>query len=594
MTTDTPFAILRTSVRTFARLARGRILLLPPLMLVAGLFEGVGIILFLPVLEQLTVGMGGAGHAPSVFGGMLTALRLTTLPRLLIVIAVVFLVKFSVTVLQQIAIQRITRDLYRSLARRLMHGWTSSEYREFYLQTTTGSLTNVLTRELWTFLSAFSYACLLLVSIVYIAVYLAGSFLLDPRITGIAVVFGIAAMVGLRHWVGLAGVHSIQFSGENVRFQDQLIEFLQHFKYLKATARFPMMEQRLRTIIERMTHSQYRMGVVGATMAALPEPFAILVLIALLYGSVVLIGNPFATTAVLALLLYRTLMRILVLQSSWQKFVGCSGSLRTVQDALTAAAAHPEPRGAVRVETVAREICFEDVHFSYGDRPALAGVSLRFPARRTVALVGPSGGGKSTIVDILTGVLIPSAGRVAIDETDYRVLDRDSLRAMVGYVAQEIVMFNDTVAQNIAFWSATNDTDLRRRARDASCDFIDRLPGQFSEPVGDRGIALSVGQRQRIAIARELFRDPQILIFDEATSALDSESEEIIRQHIERLSGKRTIVLIAHRLSTIRRADYVYVIDGGRVVEEGTFDVLAGNTASKFHSMCALQTLSTQ
>lgn len=590
MNTDAPLTILRTSVRTFARLARGKLLLLPPLMLVAGLFEGVGIVLFVPVLESLA--SRGTGVAAPLFGNILATLHLESVPLLLGAIALVFLIKFSVTLLQQIVVLRITRDLYRSLAGRLLRGWASSEYRALYLRTTTGTLTNVLTRELWTFLGAFSYACLLLVHAITIAVYVAGSFLLDPRITVVALAFGGTVILALRRWTGIAGRYSIWFSEENVRFQDRLIEFLQHFKYLKATARFPTVERRLQAIVERMTTFQYRMGVVGSTVAALPEPMAICILLAFLYGSTALVGNAFATTAVLGLLLYRTLMRILALQTSWQKFVGCSGSLRTVQEALTTAAAHPEPCGTVRVDTVAREICFEDVHFSYSDRPALTGISLRFPARRTVALVGPSGGGKSTIVDLLTGVLTPTAGRVAIDGADYRSLDRDTLRAMVGYVAQEIVMFNDTVANNIALWEPTDEQRLRTRCAEASCDFIDHLPNQFATGVGDRGINLSVGQRQRIAIARELFRDPQLLIFDEATSALDSASEEIIRGHIERLAGQRTIVLIAHRLSTIRHADYVYVIDGGRVVEEGTFECLAGNPASKFHTMCALQMLS--
>lgn len=574
---------------TFARLAKAKFLLLPPLMLIAGLFEGVGIMLFLPVLEQLAAGMGGVGRAASVFGSILTTLRLTTLPRLLTAIAAVFLVKFVVTLFQQIAIQRITRDLYRSLAGRIMHGWTSSEYREFYLSTTTGSLTNVLTRELWTFLSAFSYASLLLVSVIHIAVYLIGSFLLDPRITVIALGFGVVTFLVLRRWTGLTGRHSLQFSDENVRFQDRLIESLQHFKYLKATARFPAIEQRLNAIIERMTTHQYRMGVVGATMTALPEPLAILILIAFLYGSVAVLANPFATTAVLALLLYRTLMRVLTFQSSWQKFVGCSGALRAVEQALEQAEAHPEPRGNVRVTTIAREVSFDGVHFAYGDRSVLADVTIRFPAKRTIALVGPSGGGKSTIVDLLTGVLKPTAGRITIDGTDYRMIDPHTLRSTVGYVAQEIVMFNDSIANNVAFWSPTDDTSLRQRCAEASCDFIERLPAKLATGVGDRGINLSVGQRQRIAIARELFRDPQILIFDEATSALDAEAEDVIRQHLERLAGQRTIVLIAHRLSTIRHADYLYVIDGGRVVEEGTFDALVGNPSSAFAHMCELQ-----
>lgn len=583
--------ILSTHLVTFARLTRGRFLLLPPLMLVAGLFEGAGIMLFLPVFDQLAVAGGVAGTVPSATGSMLAALRLVTLPRLLAAIAVVLAMKFAVTLLQQVVIQRITRDLYRELSGRIMYGVARSEYQKYYLQTTTGTFTNVLTRELWTFLSAFSYACLLLVGVVYVAVYVAGALLIDPRMTGLAMACGVIVIIALRRWTGLAGVYSLQFTEANVRFQNHLIEFLQHFKYLKATARFPIIVERLRAMSERMTDLQYRMGVIGATVAGLPEIIAMLVLIVFLYVSVALIGNAFAATVVLAFLLYRTLMRVLSLQSSWQKFVGCSGALHAVEEVLAMIALHVEQRGDVRLTFVARGVAFEHVHFAYGDRGALTDITMRFPANRTIALVGPSGGGKSTIVDLLTGVLKPTSGRITVDDIDYGALDTETLRGVIGYVAQDIVMFNDTIAQNVAFWSPATSEEIQRRCAEASCDFVAQLPDQLATNVGERGSSLSVGQRQRIAIARELFRDPQLLIFDEATSALDSASEDVIRQHIERLSGTRTIVLIAHRLSTIRHADYLYVIDGGRVVEEGTFDALRGNPQSAFRTMCDFQRL---
>jgi subfamily B ATP-binding cassette protein MsbA len=160
-------------------------------------------------------------------------------------------------------------------------------------------------------------------------------------------------------------------------------------------------------------------------------------------------------------------------------------------------------------------------------------------------------------------------------------------------VTQEITMFNDTIAANVSFWDDRAPVGVRERVRAAlhraSCDFLDQLPSAEDTQVGDRGVNLSVGQRQRIAIARELYRDPDILIFDEATSALDSESEQAIQRSMEAMRGTKTMMIIAHRLSTIRHADHIVVIDDGRVAEEGTFRALYDRPGSLFRAMCDRQ-----
>jgi len=207
--------------------------------------------------------------------------------------------------------------------------------------------------------------------------------------------------------------------------------------------------------------------------------------------------------------------------------------------------------------------------------------------------VGHSGAGKSTIVDLITGVLRPNSGRITVDGIDYSDLNRKSLRSMIGYVTQEIVMFNDNIRNNISLWDRdAPDRDRRvelSAQKSYSDQFIAKLPAGYDSGLGDRGIKLSVGQRQRIAIARELYRNPQILIFDEATSALDTESENFIKRSIEDLKGNKTIIMIAHRLSTVKSADYIYVIDKGKVIEEGSFAALFENKNSKFYQMCQLQ-----
>jgi subfamily B ATP-binding cassette protein MsbA len=224
-----------------------------------------------------------------------------------------------------------------------------------------------------------------------------------------------------------------------------------------------------------------------------------------------------------------------------------------------------------------REIRFEEVSFSYdGGDPVLSEVSFALPRGRVVALVGPSGAGKTTLADLLPRFHDPTGGRIAMDGVPLTRLTRRSLRALMGVVSQDTVLLNDTVFANIAYGSPGATRQAIEAAAEAANAgaFIRQLPLGYDTLLGERGTRLSGGQRQRIAIARALLRDPPILILDEATSALDTESERLVQQAIERLMRERTVLVIAHRLATVRDADEIVVLEAGRVVQRGTHEEL--------------------
>ncbi len=229
--------------------------------------------------------------------------------------------------------------------------------------------------------------------------------------------------------------------------------------------------------------------------------------------------------------------------------------------------------GALPAPGVERGLAFEQVGFAYEPgRAVLTGVSFEAPAGTTTALVGPSGGGKSTLVDLIPRFADPEEGRVLLDGVDLRSYRRRELRALIGIVTQETLLFNDTVYNNIAYGVADAGPErVRDAARAANAhDFITELPHGYDTPIGERGVLLSGGQRQRLAIARAVLRNPAILILDEATSSLDTESESLVQEALERLLTGRTTFVIAHRLSTIMRADRILVLDRGRIVQSGT------------------------
>jgi subfamily B ATP-binding cassette protein MsbA len=232
-----------------------------------------------------------------------------------------------------------------------------------------------------------------------------------------------------------------------------------------------------------------------------------------------------------------------------------------------------EASGAVPLRGFEREIAFERVSFAYREgEAALHDVSFVAPKGSLVALVGPSGSGKSTIVDLLVRFFDVSSGRITIDGHDVREVRLADLRALMGIVSQDTILFHDTVSANIAYGRpGATATEIEAAARAAHAhEFVQKLPRGYETVVGERGVELSGGQRQRIAIARALLSDPPILILDEATSSLDSESERVIQDAIEKLLEGRTVLVIAHRLSTVHRADEILVVERGRIVERGT------------------------
>jgi ATP-binding cassette subfamily B protein len=237
------------------------------------------------------------------------------------------------------------------------------------------------------------------------------------------------------------------------------------------------------------------------------------------------------------------------------------------------------------------EVRFDDVSFAYEpERPILKGISFVVPAGQTVAVVGPSGAGKSTISRLLFRFYEVTGGRISIDGQDIRDVTQKSLRMAIGMVPQDTVLFNDTIGYNIRYgrWEAT-EAEVEGAARLAQIDdFIRQSPKGYGTEVGERGLKLSGGEKQRVAIARTILKGPPILLLDEATSALDSHTEREIQQALERVSRNRTTLVIAHRLSTIIDADEIVVLDNGRIVERGTHQQLLAK-AGLYASMWSRQ-----
>jgi len=230
------------------------------------------------------------------------------------------------------------------------------------------------------------------------------------------------------------------------------------------------------------------------------------------------------------------------------------------------------------IAAFAQDIRFQHVNFAYGDNPVLSDINLTIEKGKTIALVGPSGGGKSTLVDLIPRFMDVTDGQILFDGVDLRDLDQDSLRKLIGVVNQESILFNDTIYNNIAFAQENATAEqVEAAAKIANAhQFIMNAEDGYQTNIGDRGAKLSGGQRQRICIARAVLKNPPIMLLDEATSALDTESEKLVQEALYKLMENRTTVVIAHRLSTIQNADKIVVVEAGKIVESGSHMELIG------------------
>ena len=381
----------------------------------------------------------------------------------------------------------------------------------------------------------------------------------------------------------------VRISNVNSRVEDSLAGI----RVVKGFAAEDVEKDKFRTSNDAYLDSKVRMyramGTYQAGIAALMG--ALYTVIVCLGGWLIARGQmqpqDLATFALYITLFTTPIDNILNFTETFQKAIA---GFRRFEEMLVAEPDVKDAPGARPLAVTRGAISYRGVHFSYDEGPeVLHGLDLTVRPGSTVALVGPSGGGKSTICALLPRFYDVRAGSVLIDGQDVRDVTVRSLRQAIGIVQQDVYLFDGTVAENIAYGrpDATAD-EIREAAREANIEeFVESLPDGFETMVGERGARLSGGQKQRIAIARVFLKDPQVLILDEATSALDNESERAVQRSLARLSHGRTTIVIAHRLSTIKGADEIVTIDHGRVAEKGTHDELLarGGTYARYYRM---------
>jgi subfamily B ATP-binding cassette protein MsbA len=415
--------------------------------------------------------------------------------------------------------------------------------------------------------------------------FLGGSFYYNWRLTlGSLIVAPVVAALTARFSSSLRKLSRESFEG-NKLLTDTAQEALANQNIVKAYRAEEREGQRFATVAQRIVRAKLR----SASIAGIAPPTiemvgVVFVIVLLFFGRAEIVAGrmnqaQFITFLFFLISTYGPMRKLSSLHNAMEQALAAAQHVWEVMDEN---AEIPEKRGAIQLQPLQRELELRDVAFGYANesRSVLRGVSLRIPAGNMVALVGESGGGKSTLTKLLSRFHDPVSGQVLWDGTDLRDATILSLRNQIALVTQETVLFNDTVLHNISYGRPdASQEQIEEAARVAFAhDFIMELPAGYDTIVGERGIFLSGGQRQRLAIARAVLVDAPLLILDEATSALDAESERLVQRAIANLVRDRTTVVIAHRLSTVRRADNIVVLERGRITETGNHtELLAQN-----------------
>lgn len=587
------FAAFLYHLRFFHALVGWRFYVLVVLTIAMSWSEGVAIALLLPLLS----GGGGNGtaigamvgrvlsflHVPGTTEGVLTALVLFAFVKAGL--------SFGTVAWQYHISSKLTQDLRRTLLNKLL----KVDYR-WILGQNLSRLSVVIAGESATVSSGFLAFSKLFPHGITAATFVGIVAWEDVRLAAVIIAFGAGLFWAQTIPRRLTRRFAAKNNDEAIGMGSLMLQLLFSYKYLAATASLDRLHPRLLLAIRRITVLGYKLGITAAFSGAFPQPLVALVLAGILLWLNQTAGAGGVSAGIVVLIyLYRAMNEISAMQGQWQAFSASIPSIAAVRTLDADFVTNREQSGIEAPGPLQQSIRFENVHFQYDDKEVLSGVDLEIPKNSLVALVGASGAGKTTIADLLTGLLKPSTGSIRIDGRDLQDLDIREWRSRIGYVPQDPPMFTATVAENICFYSCDPaEPSCRKRIIEAGTralcpEFVDGLSAGWDEPVGERGNRLSGGQRQRIAIARELFKDPEILILDEATSALDAESEHLFRQTLESLRGSITGVVIAHRLSTVKACDRVFVLHAGQMVEQGSVVELLNREGSRFRELARLQ-----
>lgn len=562
---------------------------------IIGFLDGLGLTMFIPLLTIAT----GTGTAQESLGNLEFFVKFIenigleiTLTSVLAFMIGLFLLKSAIYYFRIIYTAKIRINAIKEIRYSLLSGLSHISYSGF-TQTEAGKIQNNVVGGVGKVLASMIAYLTTFQHIVMLITYVGMAFASNWKFA-IMVGIGGACTNFLYRYIGKV----IQkYSRKQIYlgndFNGLLIQAINHFKYLKATNTFKDYERRLKDILDKNDDYDFRMTRIGGIAESLREPIIIIIIAIVIILQVEVMGGNFASILVSLLMFYRGLGHLVSVQGSWNNFLGASAGLESVEELIVEFKKHKEPNNEKNISNIT-DIQVKNIGVTYGNTDVLKDLSLNIKNKTSIALVGESGAGKTTIANVICGLLQPNKGQILVGNQSLYEHNLGAFRDKVGYITQEPVIFDDTLFNNITFWDNKTPENLEKFKKVLSMvsleTFYNGLEEKENTRLGNNGVLVSGGQKQRISIARELYKDVELLIMDEATSALDSETEKHIKDNIDMLHGKFTMIIIAHRLSTIKNVDEIFLMDKGEIISSGNYNELL-QKSERFRKMVELQEL---
>ncbi|OYU85049.1 MAG: hypothetical protein CFE24_03570 [Flavobacterium sp. BFFFF2] len=587
------------SLLFFTKQLKGKLAIILVISSFYSLMDVVGLSLFVPFyqLAQWQTDHAAQPYIWHIHNPVFEAHIGFSLVKLLVTLMIVFLIK---------ALFRYFDVLYRAKTNTFLQHHLRVLYFDglkriqfpFYLQHDFGTLQATATQDIQDINYAYLHFVTIFQSGIFIGVYLSVSLLVNWRFTLILIVFSGLAQILFRKYNRHTQEASLQLTTHINAYTGFTSELLNFYKYLKATYLMDTFLVKIQHQMAEIKNKELQIAKNAAYILSVREPVIIGFIMFSLFIHVQFVQGSLADVIPALLFNYRTFGSFMTLQLAVLAVYKFSGSISQFDRMLKNFEKNRESEAVVALPMLQNAIRFESIQFAYQPEVAvLHAISMRIPKNKTTALVGSSGSGKTTITNLLMGLFIPQSGCVYWDEHQIEFNQLQSLRAKIGLIPQETVVFNDTFKYNITMGlPMTDNEEVRFLEVVAQADLMEWMQSQPQKeftPLGDQGEVLSGGQKQRLAIARELYLNKEILILDEATSSLDAQTERHIQSHLEQLKGHVTLIVIAHRFSTIQHADNIYVLNQGNIEAEGTFTELQAKSAF-FANMVRLQQMPNQ
>jgi ATP-binding cassette subfamily C protein len=536
-------------------------------MMLAGFLEGIGVASLFPILSIVTEGQTTSSRLNQMIAEALAFFHLPLdLGVLCLVIVVTIWLKASITMLVERALGRTGATIGQGIRQRLLQALVNAKWSYFTIQPVGRFVAAATTEANWAS-TAFRNSLKVIEQSMRTAIFCGLALFMGWEMAVVAITMGVLMGLSLRTLTRAAHVAGRERQRAMRSLVVELNDVLAGFKPLKAMHRHTGLIGELIKDTKRLRKAINGIVVTEGLSIGLPDLIQTYLLAAGAYLGARVLGSPVDMVIVAGLISFQLMGTIARVRRALTQLAQSDATYWALLNTVAEVEKAAERFEGTRVPTLSVGCELRNVSFSYGRGPVLTDVTLQIPAGCVTTLIGESGSGKTTIADLLLGLYGPDSGTVTVDGVELRDLDITRWRSMIGYVAQEIILFNDTILANVSLGDQEIDEDAVRAALQAAGlgPLIAELPEGLATPIGERGFKLSGGQRQRIALARALVHQPKLLILDEATSALDPATEAEICATVAAQAGRTTVLAITHQPSWVERADRIYLVSDGKV-----------------------------